>query len=319
MNSFPYTNFHEINLDWILEQIKKGEKLPSDILAKIEALQKSLQNNIPLAVHATHRNFLDNTNFVDPVNQRGADYISGAGYPIDRWYVTGGTCSRIGSGLLLVAGAQDATFIQRIGNVKDGLYTAVFKVNGGNLYYIVRVEGSSVVALDESHSTSGAVSLIFRYNSERDCFEVGASVAAGYSAVFNNAALYPFECLEGNLPAYVSKGYVEELAECEHYYRVIPAGNLVFATNAPNQQYRTSSISFPLMRGGVIPTAIWQYYPPAESGKQYAFGVVHALRFLDASEVTLTVYNRRMYLTTEAPDLAGCAIEHLNLYLDAEF
>lgn len=45
-NNFPYTNFHELNVDWILQQVKDSlGKYPEDfaaIMRKIEELSKDI-------------------------------------------------------------------------------------------------------------------------------------------------------------------------------------------------------------------------------------------------------------------------------------
>lgn len=43
-NEFPYTNFHELNLDWILEKIKAAGGSIEEIEAQIKALQEEINN-----------------------------------------------------------------------------------------------------------------------------------------------------------------------------------------------------------------------------------------------------------------------------------
>ena len=42
---FPYTDFHELNLDWVLEQITLMEQKIEELEARVQALEE--QNNNP--------------------------------------------------------------------------------------------------------------------------------------------------------------------------------------------------------------------------------------------------------------------------------
>ncbi len=42
---FPYTDFHELNLDWLLDQITQMQAAIADLTARVEALEQ--QNNTP--------------------------------------------------------------------------------------------------------------------------------------------------------------------------------------------------------------------------------------------------------------------------------
>ena len=42
---FPYTDFHELNLDWVLEQITLMEQKIAELEARVQALED--QNNNP--------------------------------------------------------------------------------------------------------------------------------------------------------------------------------------------------------------------------------------------------------------------------------
>lgn len=50
VNQFPYTNFHELNLDWILAEIKRlreivegGASPGGDLEARVAALEENMQ------------------------------------------------------------------------------------------------------------------------------------------------------------------------------------------------------------------------------------------------------------------------------------
>lgn len=42
---YPYTDFHELNLDWLLDQISLMQQQIADLTARVEALEN--QNNNP--------------------------------------------------------------------------------------------------------------------------------------------------------------------------------------------------------------------------------------------------------------------------------
>ena len=42
---YPYTDFHELNLDWLLDQITLLQQQVADLTARVEALEE--QNNNP--------------------------------------------------------------------------------------------------------------------------------------------------------------------------------------------------------------------------------------------------------------------------------
>lgn len=54
-NEFPYSNFHELNLDWILEQVKKAGGDYDAVRAELEQLKKDLEKE-----HAADTNFYSN-------------------------------------------------------------------------------------------------------------------------------------------------------------------------------------------------------------------------------------------------------------------
>ena len=99
-NAWPYTNFHEINLDWILEKLKEQGSDTTALQQAIAATNSridetnnnvstlSAQNLNTLEVaergRAVH-NYFDNSDFLNPVNQRGITETSKNGYFISRW------------------------------------------------------------------------------------------------------------------------------------------------------------------------------------------------------------------------------------------
>lgn len=78
---YPYTNFHEMNLDWLLSEMKKlevmvksGDKEVMDEIKKIQTTIITIQNNITNLINEVHADEQDITNiyniigfFISPV------------------------------------------------------------------------------------------------------------------------------------------------------------------------------------------------------------------------------------------------------------
>ena len=160
--------------------------------------------------YLTPRNLLDNSDFRNPVNQRGATSYSGNFvYLIDRWIVAEGA-----SGSVSV-------------HVEDGGITFTTS-NGGLVYLIQRFEksfldtskdytivacmndGSSLITgyIDTSNDSYDAVNITFQSGSKIKC-----------------VALYEGTYTADTLPPYVPKGYAAEFAECRRYYKRFTSPN----------------------------------------------------------------------------------------------
>lgn len=173
-----------------------------------------LNCNIPLAPH----NLLDNSDFTNPVNQRGITSQIGGGYGLDRWRADGnGTISVESTGISLT----NLSFRQPV-QLKAGTYTLAFHLSDGTtLRYIFKFDGSSTLnAIDSSQNeTTGAY--INYYKHATGVVMVQIVVAEGYTKIVEWAALYEGSYTADTLPPYQPKGYAAELAECRRYYKVI--------------------------------------------------------------------------------------------------
>ena len=172
------------------------------------------------------QNLLDNSDFRNPVNQRGKSSYSTAGneYTIDRWKTQYGTGLTIENGYINIIGQWQ--IYQVLKNPKDGVYTFAAEIrinsigdNQPNMYissgkeclldapigqwktYILQYDLSSI----ESDNISFSL-----------CARGGNNSNASISARW--AAMYKGSYTADTLPAYVPKGYAAELAECHRYY-----------------------------------------------------------------------------------------------------
>lgn len=162
------------------------------------------------------RNLLDNSDFRNPVNQRGAtSYSTQWTYTIDRWYLPGSTVPvTVGGGYVSFCTADQ--FIGK--EIKDGYYTAAIKLLDGRVF-----SGSA-------YYTAGKSATMLANNGVIDCYLMGDAgsgahprlrfqTVSGEAISFVWAALYEGSYTADTLPPYVPKGYVAELAECQRYFR----------------------------------------------------------------------------------------------------
>ncbi len=163
-------------------------------------------------------NLLDNSDFTNPVNQRGqTSYSSQWAYSIDRWYLPGSEAPvTVGGGYVSFSTADQ--FIGKA--IKDGYYTAVVKLLDGHVFF-----GSA-------YYTAGKSATMIANNGFIDCYLMGDAgsgshprlriqAVSGATFSFAWAALYEGSYDASTLPAYQPKGYTAELAECQRYYKKI--------------------------------------------------------------------------------------------------
>lgn len=157
-------------------------------------------------------NLLDNSDFRNPVNQRGKTSYSASGYTIDRWFLydpNGDGTVAINNGYISLTGGSGAVSLSC--RLPKGFldasktYTARICDNLGN------INPANLTFYDSFGS-----------------FEVSAGAGETKNVVW--AAIYEGSYDANTLPSYQPKGYAAELAECQRYYRkmsypVIPCGN----------------------------------------------------------------------------------------------
>lgn len=243
-NAWPYTNFHDLNLDWILEKLKEQETDLSTVKQAIDATNEridqtntnvsnlSTQNLATLKVAENGRSVHDyfiNSYFINPVNQRGATTYNSAGYCIDRWLLGSGSASIGASGITLTG----AAFGQRVA-LKAGIYTFEFHLSTGTTLFInIQYDGaSSVTQIGGEANTTGAYITASNYSPGIVMLQFVQSENVVHTATW--AALYDGSYTASGGPDYVPKGYAVELAECLLHFERQSAthseiiGNVVF-------------------------------------------------------------------------------------------
>ena len=219
---------------------------------------------------------LDNSDFRDPVNQRGKTSYTANGYTVDRWAIykwsndssvsinlsvnnngvslTGGVssastpsscyiyqkidCTRL-AGKTLTA----AVYIENLSGTGTGIigaYNDQTYIKGAKLN-----AGLNYISFDVPGSATVLMVMIGNDASMGGKGSITASISW--------AALYEGSYTADTLPGYKPKGYAAELAECQRYYNVIHPYEYLYQ-NSYVAEYTVYSllIQFPKMR--IIPT-----------------------------------------------------------------
>lgn len=155
------------------------------------------------------RNLLDNSDFRNPVNQRGATrYEAASGtYNIDRWL-----------------GWAETSDIKPNAVVQDGYITVE---TGGKIQQKLASYKQDIVYTAAAKRTDGTVLIVSGMftnvgNGEDIFIKIGSDGLANvglHSGDYLWAALYEGSYTADTLPPYVPKGYAAELAECQRYFR----------------------------------------------------------------------------------------------------
>ena len=239
---------------YIKQNFVKGQILTAEHMNHIEdgivaaADAQSLGGKAP-EYYLQPRNLLDNSDFTNPINQRGAtSYSTQWAYTIDRWFLPGSTVPiTVGEGYVSFCTADQ--FIGK--EIKDGYYTAAIKLLDGRVF-----SGSA-------YYTAGESATMLANNGVIDCYLMGDAgsdahprlrfqTVSGEAISFVWAALYEGSYTADTLPPYVPKGYAAEMAECKRYYNIIPYDMDDYYVNTNTEFPTIYPVSFPEMR--IIPT-----------------------------------------------------------------
>ena len=148
-------------------------------------------------------NLLDNSNFTNPVNQRGQTSYSGAVYGIDRW-------KGITSALTVTLDTNGVTISGHW--MYQVLDTNILKSGGNYTLAACESDGTiSVVSFTQGTTASVANKIVYENVSGNDRVRL-------HVGTWVWAALYEGEYTAATLPKYMPKGYAAELLECQRYY-----------------------------------------------------------------------------------------------------
>ena len=194
-------------------------------------------------------NLFDNSDFRNPVNQRGVtSYVSGQ-YGIDRWVcdLSGFTATVQSDGIHMVGSEGGFWFKQHVpidSRVKVGttLTMVVKKKNKSPMVGVLTIPANG-----GDTSVSPEANNVFQFVTSSD----GSYVAVVYFGnnaneeyILEWAALYEGEYTVDTLPAYQPKGYAVELVACNVSNEGNPSGGKVLWTNAsPTSSFAAQTLT----------------------------------------------------------------------------
>lgn len=215
------------NLVYVNVESQESATVPlnADTLGGRNAEEYALASNVTTAIkRAAPYNLLDNSDFRNPVNQRGQTSYGGMGdYCIDRWILQSSTCLYINSGYVTLTDYYDIK--QKNGfPIKRGTkYTLAVRIRAVNAPQNLQLgclEGLNNITLQNTEWQTVLIPGI----SSND-YGVGEATAAFIGLAASNgsvqlewAALYEGEYTAETLPEYQPKGYAHELMECMRYF-----------------------------------------------------------------------------------------------------
>jgi len=164
-----------------------------------QAIATDRVNNVR---HTNVHNLLDNSNFMNPVNQRGQDNYTGIGYAIDRWRTWDDTAVVVVRDGYI---SHDNSLFQYIpGLKKDQTYTLAV-CNSSNVMFVYS---------GKPEDLGGTAEIAIHYDPGSD---VVAVIISGSVWGIKWAALYEGEYTAETLPPYVPKDHAQEIVECLQY------------------------------------------------------------------------------------------------------
>ena len=244
--------------------IASGEKL-SVLFGKIKK-RFSVVNK--LVNGAVYPNLLDNSDFTNPVNQRGLTSYSGGGtYCIDRWDIASTATVAVVSDGIKITATTLSGIRQKIENITDGQLLVFQLCDNADTVYTQAFAASTT----QAEYTTDFGKFRFVLNSG-GVLTISILLNAG-ERTFKWAKLE-----KGSVATpYVPKGYGAELAECLRYFQRVHADWRIYPT-LKDMLYRFSQSTLQVMR--IKPTI-------SAHGTPYTFGCT--INALDAQPMAFTV------------------------------
>ena len=184
-------------------------------------------------------NLLDNSDFRNPVNQRGdVQYSTQRGYSLDRWYIYGDGA--------VPDFTQDAGFWAFNPNGATGASLSQRFSKG-----VLKSEKTYTLAWKDIYGNIETRTDCVHFDNAYDFAVIPLDAWAGLVW----AALYEGVYTAETLPEYQPKGYVAELFECQRYYRLLNANGIGNGYTTGNGGMSILLLPFS-MRSGVQPTFV---------------------------------------------------------------
>lgn len=206
---------------------------------KLTAAQLNYMENGIVAAQNAY-NLLDNSDFRNPVNQRGNTSVTtNWAYIIDRWLTPAASSatpisiSANGVTLYNTNGTSTMSLRQHIENVPNGTYTAAAFIDGYVCLRVFTLTDGTITHGASVNQSQGQIYIDFNSSMLR----VHLQAFAGYAITCEWAALYKGTYTVETLPAYMSKGYGAELYECKRYFQKVTSQGKFFGDTAGNAGY----------------------------------------------------------------------------------
>lgn len=177
-------------------------------------------------------NLLDNSDFRNPVNQRGESSYSAVGFTIDRWEkkTANGTLQPNASAgyVSFIGDANGTCYIVQNLNEDEHMclgktYTFAISLANGTIYTVSAEIPSQALTvqtdLAKASVAGGEIAIVMLPN--RSALRVYIKAGANAQVDVAWAALYEGEFTAETLPPYRPKGFAAELAECQRYLYVV--------------------------------------------------------------------------------------------------
>lgn len=332
-----------VSYDTLLARYKAGVPFGelTDVAGKSGGVSDEELAQLRSEIERFRPNLLDNSDFRNPVNQRGqTDYTTSANlaYTIDRWLKRGTVTSPItlSANGITITNDESSTYIGIRQAVAFDRFppagktvTAAIKVKSLSGSGRIRVTSGSVAGGDTTvygnkiFSSTGIVVLSCTVPSDFSAAYFGMSiiVADGSTVTVEWAALYEGEYTADTLPEYQPKGYAEELLECQRYYYRMSAGADARTTTTGGTRGINTYFYLPLpvpMRGEAAPTLSYDLLDiyPFETGKSETITFLEATLLSSRNGVALRAVHDTTYTARDAMLLRLKANGYLSLSMD---
>jgi hypothetical protein len=228
-------------LDKVLYHGNDDEDIDIDDIGYVEVnLDGVAENDVVIPINAdtlggyhpgryrTAYNLLDNSDFRNPVNQRGATSYSGAGYWIDRFDGEKYAIKIQNDGVSFSQSSEDVTnsyIRQKLPWASNSEYIGKICTFAVCVNDTICLISGKISAAKQGHSNSKffnvdgvQIKLVFEWGKTNDFANIAIVSNSTTPVVLKWAALYEGEYTAETLPEYIPKGYAHELLECQRYY-----------------------------------------------------------------------------------------------------
>ena len=191
-------------------------------------------------------NLLDNSDFRNPVNQRGNISYDGPGYNIDRWNKDSNGVITVNDGYITHVASDNGFYqilpVEKLKQISGKVCTIAVMAKANSSGSKLRIGVGSGGGYLDFNLTSDWSYLIRTYTYDFENYPSRNNVvlrSVGNVSI-KYVALYEGEYTAETLPEYMPKGYAHELMECKRYFRPI------YGFNRPSYTGPNAPVFFPV-------------------------------------------------------------------------